>query len=422
MAWIEKIKTDLSLKFGDGNTYTPKWVNATKKYESNYTEFIFKGLSGSFVDRRLPRGTRYELELYFDATAINGVSQDNLDLSDAFFKSSIYNDGIKSPSITLVHPFYGQLQVQSLGWEFDNTDLNVTKISGTVIETLQEFGLAYPESKPDVIQAKAQAVIRTFSDTYNRVVAIPSAQDILSQSQSANAVIDSETGFIILQSDLDKLQNAYNAANGFIAMGEAAINQGINTFGYLAYLATLPATFAMTVVNRIAFLTACINNLTFNSLLSTTQKLLWEEMAGLFQSSMYVSSVTGITNDYKNANDVISVADGLIAQYNAYMANLDTLQTATGGQLNSYFPDPANIQAITDIFLYTINALYDIAANSKKQYTVYLPQDSDIITVAYQYLGLQPDDSTIDAIINLNNLTLDEFITLPKGRAITYYA
>ena len=428
-SWLDKVKTDFKITFADNRDYYPKWVNAKKKFDANYTEFVFRGLEGSLVDRRLSRGTRYELELYFDNTDINGLSQDNLELSDVFYQSTKYTkDGVKCPPMTISHPFYGKFIAQPLGFEFDNTEYNVTKISTTIIETISEQSIAPKQIKKETIRSLANASINILSSNYNELVKIPSTTDVLAQTNVTNSINnDFSKSALIIQSDLDKLSNLYNLTMGYIQDGQSLVNSGINTIAYIESLALLPASFAMTTANRLATLITSINNLTSlatNAVNVTLNayKYLFENIGATLLNAMNVTSVTPAPNDYVNANDVVNVIDDLVNTYNSYIITLDSLQSANGGMIGGYIPNATNLQTVTDIFLLTVNSLFDIVANSKIQYTVYLPEDSNIILVAYKYLGLQPDDSTIDAIISLNDLTLDELITLKKGRKIIYYA
>ena len=81
MSWLDQIKNDLTIVTGDGKRYTPLHINAVKEKEYNTVEFNFPGVSGSLVSRRLPKGRRYALELYFQG-------EDNTTIADAFETSA----------------------------------------------------------------------------------------------------------------------------------------------------------------------------------------------------------------------------------------------------------------------------------------------------------------------------------------------
>ena len=65
-------------------------------------------MPGSLLDRREIKGTRFNLEIYFQGA-------DHLDLSDDFIESA------KDKRFwTLTHPFYGKMFVQPLSMGVDN--------------------------------------------------------------------------------------------------------------------------------------------------------------------------------------------------------------------------------------------------------------------------------------------------------------
>ena len=118
------------------------------KIVSMAVEFNFPGVSGSLVSRRLPKGRRYALELYFQG-------EDNTTIADAFETSA------DDPRPwTLSHPLYGQLTVQPLSLSFDNSKMNSTRVTGTVVETITD---QYPRATTNAtnqVQQPAQPVWR----------------------------------------------------------------------------------------------------------------------------------------------------------------------------------------------------------------------------------------------------------------------
>ena len=126
MSWLEKVETEMIITTGDGQPYAPDYMNAVKSVEYNVAEFNFPGIAGTFVDRRLPKGRKFNLELYFQG-------DDHLDVAEAFEASA--ND---SRAWEIEHPFYGLVIVQPTSLQFDNSKQNLSKITGTVIETILE--------------------------------------------------------------------------------------------------------------------------------------------------------------------------------------------------------------------------------------------------------------------------------------------
>jgi len=124
MSWLERINSEFIIKCGDGREYQPLWMNAVKSYEFNVSEFEFINQRGAKVVREEAKARRFNLTLHFEGENV-------LDISDNFERST-YD---KRPW-TITHPMYGQLTVQPLGINFDNTKFNVTTITCTIVETL----------------------------------------------------------------------------------------------------------------------------------------------------------------------------------------------------------------------------------------------------------------------------------------------
>ncbi len=111
MSWIEKIKNGIIITCGDGVSYQPNWLNATKLLEWNVAMYEFPELDGTLVKKSKKLGTKYNLELFFQG-------ENHLDDSSAFEKSA--ND---PKPWKIIHPFYGTLNVQAPSFTVDNTGL-----------------------------------------------------------------------------------------------------------------------------------------------------------------------------------------------------------------------------------------------------------------------------------------------------------
>lgn len=127
MSWLDRIQNNFTITTGDGKVYTPNWISATKDLEWNVSEFDFPSIDGTLVSKKKKRGNRYNTELYFQG-------ETHLDTATAFEQSAT----ISNKSWTISHPLYGQISIQMPSIRMDNTQMNVTKISGVMIETILE--------------------------------------------------------------------------------------------------------------------------------------------------------------------------------------------------------------------------------------------------------------------------------------------
>jgi len=156
--------------------------------------------------------------------------------------------------------------------------------------------------------------------------------------------------------------------------------------------------------------------------LSPSLKMIYESNGGALLASMALTTVTNVgSGDYGNRNTVLSIAAQILAAHNAFIADLDTLQTLNGGSPTSYIPNAVPLRSLNLLINYTIANLFAIAANAKQERTTVLTEDTNIIKVAHALYGLLPDDSTIDLLIESNKIGENELLQLKKERKIIYY-
>ncbi len=406
MSWIERVKTGYTIRTGDGATYTPKWLNPNKSQSFNVSQFNFPNVSGTLVDRRRPKGEVYSLELYFDGN-------DHLDVSAAFALSAN-----NSRAWTITHPIYETLTVQPVSIFYDNRDANVTKITGSVIETIvaANKNKAAPIDKIrgdkvriDALQANAYAF--DVQPTTADITEYKGNLDTLyaEGSKSAGTTLDAETYF-----------NAYNAAYSKL---DELISEPLAAVRLAQRMIEAPFIFAQlvqrrfeTFMNQVALLRRTLDNV-----LNRNQKRQYETNVGCIISAMAAATTVNIDGSYRNRTDVIGIADNLANTYNQYITDLDGLQTLTGADADSYIPNFDAVNAIRDLVIFTINNLVDIAVDGRTEITIVLEEDSNAIMLTYRFYGDDPNDTFLTEFIEANNLGLNELLIIPKGRLITYY-
>lgn len=408
MSWIEKIQTDLSITTGDGATYTPNWLNASKQYDFNLSQFVFKELEGELVDRRLRRGRTYNIEIYFQG-------EDHLDTADAFDASSA------DPNPwTISHPFYGDIVVQPSSLLFDNTVLNTTKIVGIVIETIAKAQVKPKVSAPEKIaQDKLisdQTVTTSFSSN------IPEKKiSVLQQLQgSVDSIYNNVKSKISATTDASAFFNKYNEVNALI---NATIYDAEQLMGQIQGLINMPAQFAQTVKDRLAMFQLQYNALKAGETTLTTasSKIVYQSLVSTVVTANIVSAVTNIGTAYINRKDVVTMINTVYALYNDLSASLDGLQTDNGGDPESFIPDPAVLVSVAALTDYAIGALLDIANDSRQERAIYLEEDSNIVLLADRFYGYREDDSHITELMESNQIGLNEILGVKKGRRLVYY-
>lgn len=421
VTWQDRVKTDFVIQTGDKARFVPLWFSASARHSVRYnvSKFEFKGIQGSLVKRGTSQGQEYDIEIVFHGG-------DNIEQAKAF-KKSADNPG----AWTITHPMYERLYVQPVDeFRYDNGRLNQTVISGTVIETLLDSGVA-PTLDPVVVVAQlAKVANQNLNDTYVSYNSVVSANSLQSMLSSVNSIYRSVSAKIAnVQSTVTLYRNLYNQTISTLLLPITATSFALNAITAVQGMYIAPASFVDTVVNRLNMLKLQFDIINENvpAILripfvnTRSLKKLYENNAGSIISAMCEAAFTNIGDDYLYRPDVLSIISTIAQNYNTFLANIVSLQTANGGQTNSYIPDPNAIQSLQNCVYSTIQNLFSISAGALQARTYVLPYDDNLINVTYLLYGSDPDDSKKMTLMANNNIGLDEILILRQGRKILYY-
>lgn len=403
MSWIDKIQSDFVIKTGDSKIYTPFWLNATKSKEYNISEFNFINIKGSLIDRGQSKGTRYNLELYFQG-------ENHLDIS-----SNFYNSADDRRAWTISHPFYGDLKVQPTSLNLDNSDLNVSKITGVVIETL---GKVNPS-----IQVDAKDTIENISEVLNSTNAALFDEDVNPTPGEINYMNLTTNQFYDFNKNLANNNNYYNLFSSATAAVNNAAADTNNAILKVQNFINAPAFFDQSVTTRIEMIdynldTLKTSILNFNP--TKNAKRIYETFTSALLSTLCVATANPLETDFTTRNEV-SYAIGFVNfAYDGYLATLDTLQSGDGSNPSDFIPNADNINLLNGLVNFTISNLMRIAFSAKQERTFTLDCDNDVINLTHQFYGKSSDEN-ITKFMNNNNIGLSEILELKKGREVIYY-
>ena len=418
MSWLQQIQKDFvialtvgkSLKTAKRVEYKPNWLNANRSVDFNIAEFNFKNQRGTLVRRGTPMGRKYSLEIYFQGA-------DNLTTATQFMADAEYPYAWQ-----ITHPMYGALYVQPISMTLDDRDYNATKVICQVMETLGAANRPNINVDPvEVIKAKQLSTDITTATVYEVAIPNATADDIAGMQDNANFLKAGATAFATVTADAQAAVNAYNRAWGEISN---AANGTFAAIRAIQYLINLPALFTNNVRNRVAFLAGQVTTMyaTLTNLTTPRRKRLYENNVGTIITSMCTATVTNVTStDYRNRAEVIQVVEYIVNSYNTFVTNLDTLQTTTGDTLDSYVPNFSGIFETSILVKYTVSNLLLLAENAAQQRTYRTEKDTNVILMAYKFYGMLPDDSTIQRVMDENNICLNEILQIKKGRDLVYY-
>lgn len=405
MSWLDKIKNDLIVITGDGKQYKPLWLNATKQKEYNVAEFDFPEESGTLVKRGKPMGRKYALELYF-------TGEDNLDTSAAFELSA--DD---SRAWTLLHPYYGTIIVQPTSLSFDNSEHNVTKITSTVIETIEEGNPKTVTDPVDFIKNAKDNLDVSFEKSFTQT---PSSSDIKKLTYNNNRNYKLSVPIITLPEEFEAYYNIFNQANS--AINTATASPILAMRATIAAI-TYPSLFTTAVKNRLQLFTSEFNNLRSNieTIFNISSKQIYQSHGGSIISGMCLAAATPIAGDFTNSKNTLNAIDTIFSVYNQYIIDLDSIQTLNGGNISSFVADPGSLMSLSSLVYFTLTNLFNIALNGKKERTIVTEKDTNIILLTHRLYGLDASDNNINELMSNNNMGLSSILQIRKGTPIVYY-
>lgn len=404
MSWISKITNDFRITTGDGQSYVVNWKNAGYKLSFNTTEFNFIGVNGTLVSRETVAGRKFDIEVYFQG-------DDNLDTAEAFRKSCQ-----DARNWRVSHPFYGNLIVTPFDLEFDNRNYNVTTITGSLMETIDQSILVTSVDPVDKINFDKGVLDDTCAASFATNVPVLSVKNKQLLSSNLSLIYKITAKSIALTADAQAYFNGYSTALSSIESLTASPLLVIRT---IQAMINEPSLFIDSVKNRINMLVSSFNQIRNFSGLDVVGKRAYETNGSSIISTIAQTSVTN--PDYQTRNDVLNVMTAIATIFTTYKQDLDNLQSSTGGKETSYVPDAESMYELANLINFTISNLTAIAIASKQERTIYCEQDTNLILLAHRFYGPSADDSNIIQLQQTNNIGMSELLIIPKDRKIVYY-
>lgn len=409
MSWQEKIKADLTIQTGDGEKYTFLWLNGSFSREFNIAEFQFIEVEGTLAKRKLSKGRRYPLECYFQG-------ESHLDFTALFDKSSLDPRPWK-----VSHPFYGNLVVQPASLNYDNSVLNITKITGTLVETIAEEFPRGQKNPIDVISIDVATVDSLTANAYANNIS-PKAADI-TQMKAINKKAYTDGSKYVNGEFAESYFNAFNTADGYITN---ATDEPLTAMRTMQRVINAPALFSASANSRLGILQETYTALrgSIGTTLTRNQKFLFQTMQATSLTAMAQTVSTPLHGDFQLSTETLGVIDVLTDNYNQFLSDLASLQTANNGAPDSFIPDASGIAGLNNLFNFTLTNLFGIALAGKQERSIVLEEDSNWILLAHRFYGLQPDgstQSTVQQLIQQNGAGISEMLRVRKNRLVKYY-
>lgn len=407
MSWIERIKQDMIITTGDGKTYTPLYMISTKSVEYNLAEFLFPNVEGSLVQRGLPKGRRYPIEIVFQG-------DDHIEQSNAFEESAK-----DTRPWTISHPMYDTITVHPQSLTFDTSGLNTTKITGELIETITDDApvITVDPTNQTVFSALETKELTTISFDNN---VEPVASDVALMTQSTNDVYNLGAALVKSGEQANEYYNKYQETLNNVALATddafAAAQSMIDLFSF-------PSEFVDDLKRRFFIFQLQFEKIRdqLEDIFTPNEKAIYQMQGSAIITGMIESTVNPLDTDYQSVADVTFIIEELIKVNNTYIADLDSLQTDNGGDTDSYVPDYDAISSLTGLVNYTISELMNIALDSRQERRVVLNAESDIILLGHRFYGPTDDNSNVETFESTNNIGLNEILGIQAGKEVVYY-
>lgn len=406
MSWTEKITTPCIITTGDGQVYFPLWKPTSKQQDYNLSEFEFPEVAGTKVDKQQPKGQRFNLLIYFQG-------DDHLDQAEAFRISA--ND--KRPW-DVSHPFFGDFVAQAVSLDFNQESLNVTEISGVLIETITDD---FPQGVVDVTDQVATlsnetdtGIVTAFENNVE-----PEVEDIQTL-QKNNLQTYTEASKFAPPDVAEEYFNLYKRANAAFSLAASDAGGAIAAANAVI---SAPGMFQISAFNRLDILKTNLDSLITQLGLTDSEngKRIFEANGAATVKTMAVASVNPLGEDYLNAVDILRAIDILMAAYNLFIDTLNEVQATNGGDEDAYIPDPDTIRNLSGIVKFSISQLYTLSFGALQERRFVLEDDSNPILLAHRLYGLDVDDVNITRFIAQNSIGMNELLGIRKGRDIVYY-
>lgn len=411
MSWEDNINNRIRITTGDGKVYEPLTMLSDNvgSFEFNVSEFEFPEISGTKVDKRLRKGVRYPLILYFQG-------EDCIIDGKAFIESS--ND---TRPWDIIHPIFGQFRGHPLGIDFDNSGINVFKISCTVVETILDDGVKTVFSPSDNAVFILNKSKETNVSSFNESVTSFETTDVTIMSSNTDKLYKASVSSIVDQDAFNEYFNLFNKAQ--TAIDNALFDAGL-VIQQMQNFINYPANFSIGVKNKVNMIKQQANSFlssVYNLSSSYNEKKIFENNKGEVINTLIQAITTPQDGDYDSAMDVLFIIEQSISIYNQFIDELQGLQSPDGYQPGSYLPNAEFLESLSYSFNYAVSNLFEIALNAGQERTIILEDDSNVVLLTHRFYGLEQDDSTLNKFISTNNITLDETIQIKKGRKIVYY-
>lgn len=393
MNWKERIENiKLEIITGDKKSYFPEWKDAQKEIEFNVGIYNFVNVDGSYVPRKEQKGRKFDFTLYFQG-------EDNIEMTNNFLESA-KNKGVWK----IIHPLYDNIFVQPTSIMVNDTDFNVTTLNVSTIETIIVENTVEDIDIGKEIEKIKENTQQISKENFNDIV-IDAAT-----SQSAS------NGFKLIDLDFQKIAfddedlATYTNIKKSIEVYSSDLGNFLQKYtDKMIELTNLPTKIKnYSIVRFKPFIRAFENILEFYANYSSNSQKIFEFLgANLLSSACQIASL----NKYNTRKEISQATDEINNAFQKYRNYFDNYA--------DYLQSDKLSSQIDLLVNYTISNLLNLTFDAKQERIIYLQADDNIFNLTNKYFDFS--DENLQKFIDINELSVDEFLILKKGRQIKYY-
>lgn len=385
----DKLNDKIKITTGDGVVYELPYKLSERSVEYNTAEYNFLNTEGTYIDKEMPKSSKYDLEVYF--TGENHLS----DAND-------FENSAKDRRYWVVeHPYNGTRNMQPLSLTIDTTVIAHTVVKISLAETLTEEGV--------LIRQDFKSNVETSFDNLKNASENASAEKIGESTSEFKSITDVSRN---INNDLKNKINFQNVSfdyNRLVNSLAHYTDDPLSIMNNISQMLLLPIRFVDSIKDRMKFIESQFSR--FYNLVSNLGNIYSAQFLGAsVVSSMCMASLPDDNSKYNDTHEISSSIDTITAMYNAYNDNLQLMQS-----VNGFVPNYEIYVNLYHLVVYTLNHLYEIAIDVPFIITTTADKDTNAVLLAHKY-GME-----VDALFKVNNWSVSQTLSIPKDTKVMYY-
>jgi hypothetical protein len=442
--WLDRLRPGAYTSAG-GTRIRFDFEDVSREYTKRGTVFEFPGVDGAYIQQTGHGPRRYPLRCFFW-----GLNHDKLATA---FEAALLEDGVGR----LEHPLYPTVSVVPFGDITRRDDLK-SAANQTVIEVTfwTTIGAIYPQAQAhpqsEIVSALAgfdTAAAQQFADSTSLLTAVSRANSKAGIRGLLGGVSSALTG---VSETVLFVSNAFQALNSDINYAlDVLIGQPLLLAQQISNLIKVPGRALTGIESRLDAYEALAEDIfasapgnpaealgVLGSALESRQIRIANDFhnCDLFAMSTAAGAVSAVTEDpvddsgapvrggnFQTKPQAVAAAARILELFEAVAVWRDSGFQALEGidTVAAYQVDGGgSYQALRDAVSLAAGRLVEVSFSLAPERRIVLDRPRTIIDLCAELYG-KIDDTTLDLLINSNELSGSEILELPRGRSVAYF-